>query len=37
VDDPPTEALQKGVYRRFFDNGMVLVNPKVNVRQTVTV
>lgn len=38
VDPPPTDAYySNGVYRRRFDNGMVLVNPKGNGRQTVTV
>jgi hypothetical protein len=34
---PPTAAWQNGVYRRLFDYGMVLVNPRGNGRQTVTV
>jgi hypothetical protein len=34
---PTTTAWQKGVYRRDFDNGIVLVNPKGNGPQTVTV
>ncbi len=33
---PPTAAWQKGVWRRDFDNGIVLVNPKGNGAQTVT-
>ena len=33
---PPTTAWQKGVWRRDFDNGIVLVNPKGNGQQTVT-
>jgi len=33
---PPTSAWQKGVWRRDFDNGIVLVNPKGNGPQTVT-
>jgi hypothetical protein len=33
---PPTAAWQKGVWRRDFDNGIVLVNPKGNGPQTVT-
>ena len=33
---PPTTAWQKGVWRRDFDNGIVLVNPKGNGPQTVT-
>jgi len=32
---PPTAAWQKGVYRRDFANGIALVNPKGNGRQTV--
>jgi hypothetical protein len=32
----PTAAWQKGVWRRDFDNGIVLVNPKGNGPQTVT-
>jgi Hypothetical glycosyl hydrolase family 15 len=32
----PTAAWQKGVWRRDFDNGIVLVNPKGNGAQTVT-
>ena len=32
----PTAAWQKGVWRRDFDNGIVLVNPKGNGTQTVT-
>jgi hypothetical protein len=33
---PPTAAWQNGVWRRDFDNGIVLVNPKGNGPQTVT-
>jgi hypothetical protein len=33
---PPTQAWQKGVWRRDFDNGIALVNPKGNGTQTVT-
>ena len=33
---PPTAAWQKGVWRRDFDNGIALVNPKGNGTQTVT-
>jgi hypothetical protein len=33
---PPTAAWQKGVWRRDFDNGIALVNPKGNGPQTVT-
>jgi hypothetical protein len=32
----PTAAWQKGVWRRDFDNGIALVNPKGNGPQTVT-
>jgi len=32
----PTAAWQKGVWRRDFDNGIALVNPKGNGAQTVT-
>jgi hypothetical protein len=32
----PTAAWQKGVWRRDFDNGIALVNPKGNGQQTVT-
>ncbi len=35
-DTKPTAAWQKGVWRRDFDNGIVLVNPKGNGQQTVT-
>jgi hypothetical protein len=30
VDPPPTTPFAKGVYRRRFQNGMVLVNPRTN-------
>jgi hypothetical protein len=33
---PPTTAWQNGVYRRDFQNGIALVNPKGNGAQTVT-
>jgi hypothetical protein len=33
---PPTQAWQKGVWRRDFTNGIALVNPKGNGPQTVT-
>jgi Hypothetical glycosyl hydrolase family 15 len=33
----PTAAWQSGVWRRDFDNGIVLVNPKGNGQKTVTV
>jgi hypothetical protein len=32
----PTAAWKQGVWRRDFDNGIVLVNPKGNGNQTVT-
>ncbi len=34
---PPEEAWQKGVYRRDFENGVALVNPRRNGRKTVTI
>jgi len=37
VDGPQTKAQQRGVFMRRFQNGLVLVNPKGNGRQTVTV
>ena len=37
VDGPQTVAWSKGVYRRRFQNGMVLVNPKGNGQQTVNI
>jgi len=37
VDPPQTTAWSKGVYRREFTNGLVLVNPKGNGTQTVNV
>src|SRR5262249_51383116 len=36
VTGTPTAAWQNGVYRRDFDNGIVLVNPKGNGTRTVT-
>jgi Hypothetical glycosyl hydrolase family 15 len=33
---PPRAAWQKGVYRRDFENGIALVNPKGNGAQTIT-
>jgi hypothetical protein len=36
VSSPPTTAWQHGVYRRDFENGIALVNPKGNGTQTVT-
>lgn len=37
VDDPPTAAWQNGVYRRRYENGMAIVNPKGNGTAAVTV
>jgi hypothetical protein len=37
VDPPQTSAWSQGVYRREFDNGLVLVNPKGNGARTVNV
>jgi hypothetical protein len=37
VDPPQTKPWQKGVYRRRFQNGMALVNPRGNGDQIVTV
>jgi hypothetical protein len=37
VDGPQTSAWQSGVYKRVFENGMVLVNPKGNGQKTVTI
>ncbi|MGH8227205.1 MAG: putative glycoside hydrolase, partial [Steroidobacteraceae bacterium] len=36
ISPPPTAAWQKGVWRRDFQNGIALVNPKGNGTQTVT-
>jgi hypothetical protein len=36
ISSPPTKAWQNGVYRRDFENGIALVNPKGNGTQTVT-
>ncbi len=36
VTPPPTAAWQQGVWRRDFQNGIALVNPKGNGAQTVT-
>jgi hypothetical protein len=36
VSTPPTKAWQSGVYRRDFEGGIALVNPKGNGAQTVT-
>jgi hypothetical protein len=36
TSSPPTSAWQNGVYRRDFQNGIALVNPKGNGAQTVT-
>jgi hypothetical protein len=35
ISSPQTAAWQHGVYRRDFDNGIALVNPKGNGAQTV--
>jgi hypothetical protein len=35
TSNPPTAAWQKGVYRRDFDNGIALVNPRGNGAQTI--
>ena len=37
IDPPPYNAWRKGVYMRRFEKGMVLVNPKNNGRQTVSI
>jgi hypothetical protein len=37
VDPPQTSAWSQGVYRREFDNGLVLVNPKGNGTRTVSI
>ena len=37
VNGPPTSPWQNGVYRRRFQNGMVLVNPRGNGNRTVTI
>lgn len=37
VDSPRSNAWQKGVYMRRFENGIALVNPKGNGTQTVTI
>ena len=37
IDPPQFEPWQNGVYRRRFENGMALVNPKGNGRQTVRI
>jgi hypothetical protein len=37
VAPPPDGPWQKGVYRRDFENGVALVNPKRNGPQTVTI
>lgn len=36
ISSPPTAPWSKGVYRRDFENGIALVNPKGNGTQTVT-
>ena len=37
IDPPQTSAWSQGVYKREFDNGLVLVNPKGNGTKTVEV
>jgi hypothetical protein len=37
ISEPPTSPWSKGVYRRDFENGIALVNPKGNGSRTVTV
>lgn len=37
IDGPQTSAYSNGVYRRRFEHGMVLVNPKNNGTRTVTI
>lgn len=37
LSEPPTAPWSKGVYRRDFENGIALVNPKGNGTQTITV
>jgi hypothetical protein len=37
ISEPPTSPWSKGVYRRDFENGIALVNPKGNGTRTVTV
>lgn len=37
LDPPQATAWSKGVYKRVFDNGLVLVNPRGNGQQTVNV
>jgi hypothetical protein len=37
IDPPQTAAWSQGVYRREFERGLVLVNPKGNGRQTVNI
>ena len=36
IDDPPTQAWRTGVYRRDFQGGIALVNPKGNGAKTIT-
>ena len=36
TSEPPVSSWQKGVYRRDFENGIALVNPRGNGPQTVT-
>jgi hypothetical protein len=37
IDPPQQTPWQNGVYRRRFENGMVLVNPKANGTKTVQI
>ncbi|NLT50486.1 MAG: T9SS type A sorting domain-containing protein [Ignavibacteria bacterium] len=37
IDTPPTTSWRNGLYCRHFQNGMVIVNPKGNSTQTVTI
>jgi len=37
ISDPPKRPWQKGVYRRDFENGVALVNPRGNGKVTVTI
>ena len=37
IDPPQSGAWQNGVYRRRFENGMALVNPKGNGTKTVQI
>jgi hypothetical protein len=37
VEKPPISPWKDGVYRRRFQNGMALVNPRGNGNQTITI